>query len=502
MTSTHCLFRLLSTGLLSAGHALCLAQVAQHPGQAADAQTLARQRPTAPISDEARAREAQARLMALDLRNAYRVAPDISKPVQDKFDLMAAHPKVTQALAFLKSDDARTLAEQKEIVVIAAPPFKEQARTQDFLKRLIAMGFGTAHADKEGNVIAVRPGTGDGPRLVLSAHLDTVFPATTDLTITEKDGVLFAPGIGDDARGLAELLSVARALNAADIKTVGDVWFVATVGEEGLGDLRGVKAFLRDNKTIDGFISIDGPRPERITYVAVASHRFRVSFKGPGGHSFSAFGRPSAVHAMGRAIAKISELRTPTDPKTTFTVGTVVGGTSVNSIAGDAALELDLRSVSMQQLLAVETAALKAIDDAVAEENTRWDSQAISADIKLVGDRPGGSQPRDAPIIQTAVLALRAIGLEPILEQPGSTDANAPISLGIPAMTLGRGGLNGNMHATDEWFDPKDAFRGPQKNLLTVLALVGVAGVSKPVLSRRAAASGDDMPTEKAKVKP
>lgn len=502
MTATNNVLKFLSTGLLSAGHALCLAQVAQQPGQLAEAQMLAPQRPAPPISDEVRAREAQARLMALDLRNAYRAAPEISRPVQDQFSLMMAHPLVTRALDFVKADDARTLAEQKEIVSIPAPPFNEQARAQDFLKRLIAMGYRTAYADKEGNVIAVRPGTGGGPRLVLSAHLDTVFPAATDLTIKEKAGVLFAPGIGDDARGLAELLAVARALDATDIKTVGDVWFVATVGEEGLGDLRGVKALLRDNKAIDGFISIDGLRPERITYIAVASHRFRVSFKGPGGHSFSAFGRPSAVHAMGRAIAKIAELRTPTEPKTTFTVGTVGGGTSVNSIAGDAVLELDLRSIGMPQLLAVETAAFKAIHDAVAEENARWDSQGITVDIKLVGDRPGGAQQRDAPIIQAAVLALRAIGLEPVLEQPGSADANAPISLGIPAMTLGRGGLNGNMHATDEWFDPKDAFRGPQKDLLAVLALVGVAGVSTPVLSRRADATGYPMPTERATVKP
>jgi tripeptide aminopeptidase len=348
--------------------------------------------------------------------------PDISPAVRDQFAAVAAHAQVKQALDFLKSDDAQTLAEQKAIVVIAAPPFKEQTRAEDYVKRLAALGIKNAHIDKEGNVIAVRPGIGGGPKLVVSAHLDTVFPPATDLTIKEKDGKLYAPGIGDDTRGLAELLSMIRALNATNIKTVGDIWFVGTVGEEGLGDLRGARALFRDHKDIDGFISIDGPRPERITYLAVGSHRYRITFKGPGGHSFGAFGRPSAIHALGRAIAKIAELQTPKQPKTTFTVGTIRGGTSVNAIAGDAQMELDMRSVEMKPLLELEAAALKAVKEAAAEENQRWGSDTITVDIKLVGDRPAGVQPPDAPIIQAAVLAVRAVGLKPVLGEPASTD--------------------------------------------------------------------------------
>lgn len=333
-------------------------------------------------------------------------------------------------------------------------------------------------------MIAPRPGNGGGPKLVFSARLDTVFPAGTDLTIREKDGKLYAPGIGDDSRGLAEILAMVRALKANQIQTVGDIWFVGTVGEDGLGDLRGVKALLRDHKDIAGFVSIDGFRPERITYIAVGSHRYRVEFKGPGGHSFSAFGRPSAIHALGRAIAKIADLKTPTEPKTTFTVGTILGGTSVNSIAGNAVLELDMRSVGMQQLLDVETAAMQAIRSAVVEENARWNSQDITVDINLVGDRPAGPQALGSPTLQVAALAVRAMGLVPTLDQPGSTDSNAAISLGIPAVTVGRGEFNGNMHSIDEWFDPKDAFIGTQKHLLLALALVGVEGISRPVLSK------------------
>ncbi|HSQ04274.1 MAG TPA: peptidase dimerization domain-containing protein, partial [Burkholderiales bacterium] len=262
--------------------------------------------------------------------------------------------------------------------------------------------------------------------------------------------------------------------------------FVGTVGEEGLGDLRGARALFRDHKDLDGFISIDGAQPARITYLAVGSHRYRVTFNGPGGHSFGAFGRPSAIHALGRAIAKISELKTPKQPKTTYTVGTIRGGTSVNAIAGEAVMELDMRSVEMKPLLELEASALQAIKDAAAEENARWGSDKITVDIKLVGDRPAGVQPPGAPIIQAAVLAVRAIGLKPVLEEPSSTDSNVAISLGIPAMTIGRGGLNVDNHSIRESFDPKDAYLGPQKNLLTVLALVGVEGVSKPVLAKRA----------------
>jgi tripeptide aminopeptidase len=411
--------------------------------------------------------------------------PQISSAVREQFGAVAGNAQVRQALEYIKQDDARTLAEQKELVGVAAPPFKEKVRAENYAKRMAAIGYKDARIDKEGNVIAVRRGAGNGPVLVVSAHLDTVFPEGTDLTIKEKNGRLYAPGIGDDTRGLAELLSMMRALNEAGVKTVGDIWFVGTVGEEGLGDLRGARALFRDNVNIDGFISIDGPQPARITYLAVGSHRYRVTYKGPGGHSFSAFGRPSAIHALGRAIAKIGDLRTPADPKTTYTVGTIRGGTSVNAIAGEASMELDMRSVSMKPLLDIEAAALKAIKDAAAEENARWNTDKITVDIKLVGDRPAGIQPVDAPIVQTAMLAVEQIGLKPVLEEPASTDSNVAISLGIPAMTLGRGGNNGDNHSINEWWDPKDAYLGPQKNLLTALGLVGVEGVSQPTLQRR-----------------
>ncbi|MEN3352376.1 MAG: hypothetical protein V7640_534 [Betaproteobacteria bacterium] len=408
--------------------------------------------------------------------------PDVAR---ERFSAITSHAQVKKALDLIRQDDAKTLAEQKELVVIPAPPFKEEVRAREYHKRLSALGFKNAHIDKEGNVIAVRAGSGNGPKLVVSAHMDTVFPAGTDLTIKEKDGRLYAPGIGDDTRGLAEILSMVRALNATGIKTFGDIYFVGTVGEEGLGDLRGVKALFRDNKDIDGFISIDGSQPARVTYLAVGSHRYRVTFKGPGGHSFGAFGRPSAIHAMGRAIAKIGDVQTPKQPKTTFTVGTVGGGTSVNAIAGDAVMELDMRSVENPTLLKTEGDILNAIKDGVAEENARWGSNAVTVDIKLVGDRPAGVQSPNSPMVHAAVLGVTAVGLKPILEEAASTDSNLAISIGVPAVTIGRGGFNENQHSINESFDPKDAYLGVQKNLLTVLSLVGIEGVAEPLLARR-----------------
>src|SRR3954469_2053496 len=270
------------------------------------------------------------------VKNACAQSAPAGSAVEAATTAILANPKVMKALDDIKADDARALAEQKRITEIPAPPYKEKVRAEYYLKRFVELGFKDASIDAEGNVIALRKGSGGGPKLVVSAHLDTVFPEGTDVTVKEKDGIILAPGIGDDSRGLEALLSLIQAMNANQIATVGDVMFVGTVGEEELGNLRGVKALFRDHDDIDGFISIDGLGITRIVNQATGSHRYEMIFRGPGGHSFQEFGLPSATHAMGRAIAKISDLQTPSDPKTTFTVGTVSGGTSVNAIAGEA----------------------------------------------------------------------------------------------------------------------------------------------------------------------
>jgi acetylornithine deacetylase/succinyl-diaminopimelate desuccinylase-like protein len=261
--------------------------------------------------------------------------------------------------------------------------------------------------------------------------------------------------------------------------------FCGNVGEEGLGDLRGVKALFRDNKDIDGFISIDGTDVNKITYLATGSHRYEVTFSGPGGHSFAAFGRPSAIHAMGRAITHIADLTTPADPKTTFTVGVVSGGTSVNSIAAEAKLLMDMRSNRGKELLEFEAKFFDALKQGAAEENARWKSDKITVQTKLVGDRPAGVQPSDSGIVQAAWASAKALGQKPALASGSSTDSNLPISLGIPAVTLGGGGKEDNNHSPSEWFDPTDAYLGPQRVFLAILGLTGVEGTTAPLLSKR-----------------
>ncbi len=413
-------------------------------------------------------------------------APSISAPVEATFQRVLAAPAVKSALAAIEADDERTLRDQIELTEIPAPPFKEAARAAEYAKRLQALGFTDARIDKEGNVIAVRKGNGRGPLLVVSAHLDTVFPEGTDVKVKKQGERYYAPGIYDDGRGLASLLSVVRALNATQIKTVGDVWFVGTVGEEELGDLRGVKALFRDHAGIDGFISLDGLGIDRVVNAATGSRRFKISYIGPGGHSFSAFGMPSATHAMGRAIAKMADVETISEPKTTYTVGTVKGGTSVNAIAADAEIGLDMRSNSADELAKLETKMLAIASAAADEENARWKQPGrVKVEIKLVGDRPAGAQSKDSVITQVGVRSAQALGIKDIFTAASSTDSNTPIALGVPALTLGGGGIGGGAHAPQEWYSPLNAWRGPQNTLLAILALVGIDGVSEPLLPKR-----------------
>jgi acetylornithine deacetylase/succinyl-diaminopimelate desuccinylase-like protein len=426
-------------------------------------------------------------LAAAPLASTVAQAPAAGAAVDAASQAILASPKVVRALEDIKADDDQAFAEQKRITEIPAPPYKEKQRAEYFLKRFLELGFKDATIDTEGNVIGLRKGSGGGrPKLVVSAHLDTVFPEGTDVTVKEKDGVILAPGIGDDSRGLAALLSLIKSINSNAIATVGDVMFVGTVGEEELGNLRGVKALFRDHADIDGFISIDGLGVTRIVNQGTGSHRYEMIFKGPGGHSFQEFGLPSAIHAMGRAIAKISDLQTPSDPKTTFTVGTVKGGTSVNAIAAEARMAVDMRSDSTEELLKLEARLLDLVNQAVAEENARWKSDKLMVEIKLIGDRPAGIVATDSPVVQATQRAVTALTRAPRVTFAGSsTDSNLAMSLGIPAVTIGGGGEGGNWHSRNEWYRPADAYLGPQSALLTTLVLAGLDGVTKPALAIR-----------------
>lgn len=406
----------------------------------------------------------------------------IDAVLSETFDRLSTDVRVQDALSAIEAREPATIREQFRMTEIPAPPFMEQERAEYFLQQLRARGLEDAYIDSEGNALGIRRGSGGGPTILVAAHLDTVFPEGTDTSIELRGGRYYAPGIGDDTRGLAALLSVIQAFEDSGIQTVGDIIFAGNVGEEGRGDLRGVKALFRDFPQVDGFVSIDGVRLRRITLAGTGSRRFEFQFTGPGGHSFGAFGMASAIHAMGRAIAKIGEFRTPSEPKTTFTVGTVGGGTSVNSIAADAVFAIDMRSNDREQLALLEERAKAAALEAVAEENARWNNGEISVEFKLIGDRPVGRTATESPIVQAAALAFDEVGIELEELSTSSTDSNVPMSLGIPAITIAGGGNGGGAHSPDEWFMPTDSWVGPQTAFLLLLALAGIEDVTPPFL--------------------
>jgi tripeptide aminopeptidase len=381
-------------------------------------------------------------------------------------------PAVKTAIDRVRRDEPQVIEEQVRICEIPAPPFKETARAEAYRQAFVALGLKNVRIDKVGNVLGERPGLAARPHLVFSAHLDTVFPEGTNVKTSRSGSIIKGPGIGDDCRGLAVVLAVIRRMNDAGIQTPGTITFVGTVGEEGLGDLRGVKHLFNDELKgrIDKFVSVDGTGLG-ITHVAVGSMRYRVTFKGPGGHSYGAFGIANPAHALGRAIAKIAELQVPREPKTTFSVGRVGGGTSVNSIPFEAWMEVDMRSADQAALTALDASFHKAVDRALAEENERWSNNGrLMVEKNVVGNRPGGRAPADAPILQAALSVSKALGLNARVDE-GSTDSNIPLSLGIPAVTIDGGGTGSGAHALEETFDVTNSWQGTARALLLAIAL-------------------------------
>lgn len=386
------------------------------------------------------------------------------------------HPQIRQALDAIRAFNDWTLQQQIELTEIEAPPFKETRRGEEFKRRLEALGL-RVRVDPEGNVIGERPGTGSGPTVVLSGHLDTVFPEGTNVKVTRTGTRLTAPGIGDDGRGLAVVLAVARAFRDANVQTPGTVLFVGTVGEEGPGNLRGVRALFNGELRgrIAYFISVDGTG-DGVTSAGVGSHRYRVTYKGPGGHSYGAFGMPNPIHALGRAIALFADVQVPAQPRTTFNVGVISGGTSVNSISAEGIMDVDMRSESKAALDALDAQFRRAVQQALSAENARWPQSRtrLTVQIDTIGIRPVGAQPDSSYIVRTAVTAGRALGMSPETGA-SSTDANLPISQGIPAITIDGGGRGGGAHALEEWYDDgANGWLGPQWAAVITAMLAGV----------------------------
>lgn len=392
---------------------------------------------------------------------------------------VAASPAFVKARATLEADYNQTIDELVRITETPAPPFKEAERAKLFASMLRAQGLRDVEIDAVGNVTALRPGSEDGPLLVVSAHLDTVFPEGTRIKVTRKGDRLFAPGIGDDSLGLASILAWSRALDAAGVKTRRGILFVGTVGEEGRGDLRGVRHFFakgRYKERVGAFLSIDNSNVRRVVNGSVGSRRYRLTFNGPGGHSFGAFGTVNPMAAMADAVQRIYRIAPPADPKTTYSASVVGGGTSVNSIPESIFLDVDMRSVDPEELAKLEKRMLAIVDEAVAAENFARSTKEgkIAADRKLIGDRPAGRTDPQSPLVRNALAAVKAAGLEPYLDN-SSTDSNIPMSLGLPALTIGSGAGGGRTHTVDEYLEvERQAFvRGLSVGLALIMAEAG-----------------------------
>jgi acetylornithine deacetylase/succinyl-diaminopimelate desuccinylase-like protein len=395
-------------------------------------------------------------------------------------ELLSA-PQVQAACRLFKAQADQITEEQIGISAIAAPPFGEQQRAEYFRSKLSESGLVETDIDEAGNCLALYRGHKSAPALVISAHLDTVFPAETDLTLRHRGTRLLAPGISDDGCGLAALIALARALTTNKIQVETSILFVGSVGEEGEGNLRGVRHLFNTGKwagRISAFVSLDGAGLEQITNGALGSRRYRVQLHGPGGHSWGDFGLANPVHALGRAISSLAAYPAPVDPRTSFNVGRVSGGSSINAIPGEASMEVDLRSISEDELVRLDAFFRRMVREAVEQENSnrRKETPPLELSLNLIGDRPSGETPAQSPIVSLAQEATRAVERTPVLER-ASTDSNVPIALGIPAITLGAGGTSGNQHTIDEWYDPRDRHLGLKRALLVMLGLAGLSPV-------------------------
>jgi acetylornithine deacetylase/succinyl-diaminopimelate desuccinylase-like protein len=372
--------------------------------------------------------------------------------------------------------------EQTRITEIPAPPFGEAVRAA-YLKKLLAAAGLAVHIDSTGNVIGERPGAAGGVHagiVLVTAHLDTVFPAGTNVQVRREGTHLLAPGISDNGTGLATLVAVARAMRDAKVSTQETVLLVADVGEEGEGNLRGVRALVEEYRArLRAVIALDGAATDYVATAALPSRRFDVIVTGPGGHSWSDFGVPNPIDALGRAIAKLASTSVPTDPRTSFNVGRIEGGTSVNAIPERASMSVDLRSESDGELARLEDDLRGDVQSAVNEEMAAARARGMAAtplvvEINLVGSRPGGELAADSPLLAALDAADRALGNTSRHERV-STDANIPLSVGIPAISIGCGGTAGGAHTTEEWYDPAGRAMGLQRVLLTIVGAAGLA---------------------------
>ncbi|MBO6559274.1 MAG: M20/M25/M40 family metallo-hydrolase [Nisaea sp.] len=393
--------------------------------------------------------------------------------------LIRSHPRFEKAEAALRAGHDRFVEELITLTEIPAPPFKEEKRAAAYEEMFRALGLEDVQRDGIGNVTGLRRGRGNGPIVVAASHLDTVFPEGTDVKVRREGTKLFAPGVGDDTRGLATLLAFVRALDAAGIETEQDILFVGDVGEEGKGDLRGIRYLFTENpyrERIASFFTFDGIETQDLVTAGVGSYRYKVAFKGPGGHSLGAFGTVNPAYALGTFLVGMSKIEVPGDPRSSYCASTFSGGTSVNAIPEEVWTEIDLRSESAEVLDRVDAEVKALIEEAVKGENARGDTSngVITVELTQIGNRPAGKTPHNTTIVEASIAAIKAYGFEPEFSA-SSTDANIPMSLGVPAVKFSHGGAGGRAHSLEEWIDvePELSLRGQSAGLLALVATAG-----------------------------
>ena len=397
------------------------------------------------------------------------------RAMPESIDVLQAHERVRAARHHIERSDESTLARQATLSAIPAPTGAEGARGAQLAELFGEAGLSDVAVDEVGNVTGWMGTRRENP-VVLSAHLDTVFAAGLDVSVERSGARLTGPGISDNARGLAALVTVAEALVRARVSTVRPVRFTATVGEEGSGDLRGVKhLFANGSGRPHAFIALDGAGMERIVHRALGARRYHVTYRGPGGHSWAAFGVANPANAVGRATALLADLPEQHSPRSTCAVVRLGGGTGLNSIPQEAWLDLDLRSEDPRALALLDETVQALLARALAEENGHRaaGTPPLQLDLRRVGDRPSGLTPRAHPLVQTAIAATRALGRPPELAC-ASTDANVPIALGVPAIALGAGGHAGDAHLPTEWYENSDGALGVVRAMLVTAATAGV----------------------------
>ena len=400
-------------------------------------------------------------------------------------DQLKGDVKIEKAMQIFEETYEAIVDLQMQLCAIRSPSNMEENRAKHFYELMSQIGLDHVYMDEVNNVIGLWKGTGDGPTLVVAAHMDTVFGPEIDCTpVKKEDGFIWGPGICDDTRGMVEVYAIAKTMCETGIRAKGDILFVGNVGEESLGDLRGSKHLFANNPNIDVFMSIDGPQIESLVTNAIAGCKYRFTYTGRGGHALGAFGIPNVNNALGYAMAKIATLEVPKDPLSIFNIGVVQGGVSVNAIPAKSSMMIDLRSMSQTELDRMKAFVVSAAKEGLETELARWNhpTETLELQIEILSERPGGTQPIDAPVVQAALAAYEAYGIEPKLQKGASTDSNIPISRGIPAVTVSRGGIQIDGHTVNERFQPDHAYVGTQRDMILALLLAGYEHIAEPVI--------------------